>query len=238
MDRSDRPLSAGDVVIEFGGRQWVISPGDLVTVGRSGSCEIRLPNDDHLSRRAGSLRVLDDCVLVRNESTRKPLVMRPPTGADRIVEPGTAITSLPFRQFEILLSGSGGQVLSIQVDACRLTPESYAFDPPTTTPETRAEPIVLTGSQRRVLAALCEPLLTGRGPRAAPATYAQIGQRLDLRPQYIRNVVKSLRETLTGYGVDGLAQDDQDSAPDDFRLALARWAIRNGFAEADDDERA
>jgi hypothetical protein len=233
---SSRPLSTGDVVIDFDDRQWVLSPGEVVTVGRSGSCGIRLPDDDHLSRRAGSLRVLDDCVLVRNESTRKPLVLRPPAGQDRIVEPGTAITSLPFRQFEVLLSGSGGRVVSIHVDASRLTPESYAFDPPTATPATRADPIVLTASQRRVLAALCEPLLTGSGPQAVPATYAQIGQRLGLRPQYVRNVVKSLRETLTGHGVEGLTRDDQETAFDDFRPALARWAIRSGFGEAGVDD--
>lgn len=238
----DSPLSAGTVLVVFEDRQWVAARGDVLTVGRSGSCAIRLPKDDHLSRRAGSLRVLDDCVLVRNESARKPLVVRPPYGEDRVVEPGNAITSLPFRRFEVLFSGTGGRVVAILVDAGRLTPEQFPDDPATTTPETRAEPIVLTGTQRKVLRALCAPLLTRSGAGAAPATYAQIGQRLGRQPQYVRNVVKALRETLAGHGVEGLTRDDGDATHDDFRLALARWAIRSGRVTAadldGDDDRA
>jgi hypothetical protein len=224
----------GDVIVDFGGRQWFMSRGDAVTIGRSRSCVIRLPEDDHLSRRAGSLRVLDECVLVRNDSQRKPLVLRPPAGEDRIVEPGAATTSLPYSRFDVVLAGSIGHVVTIAVDASRLTPDLSLADPATRGPETATEPIVLSGAQRRVLLALCAPLLTESGPRAAPATYAQIGQRLDRQPQYIRNIVKSLRESLSGYGVDGLTRDDSDSTHDDFRWALARWAIRSGWVTAAD----
>jgi hypothetical protein len=232
------PAPSGDVLIHLDGRQWAASRGDVVSIGRSHQCQIRLPDDDHLSRHAGSLRVLEDCVLVRNDSIHKPLVIRPPVGEDRIVEPGAATTSLPYQRFDMLLAGSAGLVVSIQVDAARLTPDVYAIDPQTRAPTTRAEPVQLSAAERRVLLALCAPLLTECGPRSVPATYAQIAQRLDRRPGYIRNVVKSLRETLAGHGIDGLVRDDGSSTHDDFRGPLARLAVRNGWvtrADLDDE---
>ncbi len=178
------------------------------------------------------MRVLDDCVLIRNESRSKPLVMRPPAGEDRIVEPSTGTTSLPYPRFDLVLSGSAGVVVSIQVDATRLTPDAHVRDPPTRAPDTKSEPIALSRAQRRVLRALCEPLLTESGPRAAPATYAQIGQRIGRQPGYVRNVIKTLRESLAGYGVPGLVREGTAVGPDDFRWELARWAIRSGCVTA------
>jgi hypothetical protein len=229
-----RALRAGDVLIDFDERRWVLAIGETATIGRSQRSTIRLPADTHLSRRAGSLRVLDDCVLIRNESVRKPLVIRPPSGEDRVVEPEAATTSLPYPRFELVFAGSGSRVVSVQVDASRLTPDPLLTDPQTRTPATTAEPIQLSGAQRRILVALCAPLLRESGPRAVPATYAEIGRRLDRQPQYVRNTLKTIRETLTGYGVTGLIPDDDGPRHADFRWALARWAIRGGWVTATD----
>jgi hypothetical protein len=88
--------------------------------------------------------------------------------------------------------------------------------------------------QRLVLSALCEPLLVRTGPQAVPATYAQMGRRLGRQPQYVRNVVKSLRESLSGHGIPGLTPDDEGFPHDDFRWALARWAVRTGVVRVED----
>jgi hypothetical protein len=94
--------------------------------------------------------------------------------------------------------------------------------------------MTLTRGQRLVLATLCEPLLVKAGPQAVPATYAQMGRRLGRQPQYIRNVVKSLRESLSGHGIPGLTTDDEGIPHDDFRWALARWAVRTGAVSVED----
>jgi hypothetical protein len=60
-----------------------------------------------------------------------------------------------------------------------------------------------------------------------PATGRQIADRLGLKPAYVRNVLKAVRETLAGYGIPGLVAGDE--AGDDFRWALARCALRNGW---------
>ncbi|GAB1822229.1 hypothetical protein HerbRD11066_53930 [Herbidospora sp. RD11066] len=223
----------------FMGGQWRISLGQVLTLGRSHQCDVRFPDDEHLSRRAGSLLVLDDCVLIRNESRRKPLVVRPPAGEDRIVEPGAATASLPFPIFSVVFAGTAGAAVTVHVDARAVTPHpaGTADEPPTASPRTVTPPLALTRVQRLMLAALCAPLLVRAGPGAVPATYAQIGARLDRQPRYVRNVLKSLRESLTGHGVPGLVADDEDAAAhDDFRWALARWAVRTGTITSTDLE--
>ena len=40
---------------------------------------------------------------------------------------------------------------------------------------------------------------------------------------------QTLRESLTGHGLAGLSDDAQDAAVDDFRRALAQWAVRSAW---------
>ncbi|MGI5272483.1 hypothetical protein ACQEUU_25230 [Nonomuraea sp. CA-218870] len=224
------------IFVAFGGEQWRVARGQSLTLGRSRACEVRLPDDEHLSRRAGSLIVLNDCVLIRNDSGSKPLVVRPPAGEDRVVEPGAAITSLPFSVFSVVFAGRVGSTVTVRVDARSLTPGPgrSGGEAATRTPATVTSPMELTRRQRLVLAALCEPLLVRAGPQAVPATYTQIGRRLGRQPQYVRNVVKSLRESLSGHGIPGLTRDDEAFSHDDFRWALARWAVRAGVVGVED----
>ena len=82
----------------------------------------------------------------------------------------------------------------------------------------------LTPGQRRVLSALCAPLLAGE---ARSATAREIADSLNLRPNYVRNVLKETRERLAAQGVPGLLGEDSPQAVEARRNALAQWAIRN-----------
>lgn len=217
--------------VQYGGTRWLLVKGDRLTAGRGASCVLRLPNDEHLSRRAFTLTVLDDCVLIHNTSGSKPLVLRPPEGEDQVVAPGSATTSLPHRTFGIVLAGSRGDV-AVQVDAQAVTP------PPADAIVTRSSDTYrspeFTAGQLRIMVELCRPMLTRRGPEARPATYAEIGDQLTLSPQYVRNVIKTIRENLTGDGMRGLATEAGTAPNDDFRLSLARWALWSGWVTAAD----
>jgi hypothetical protein len=228
-----RPVPSGSVVVASGARRWRLGRGERVTIGRSSSCAIQLPADEYLSRRAAALDVLEDCVLVRNLSGSKPLVLRPPLGEDRVVEPGAATTSLPFQAFTVVLAGRDGAV-QVRVDASGVTPAAGKVTGRTRSAATAASPITFTPGQRRILVALCRPLLCESGSRARPATYAEIGAQLGLRPQYVRNVVKAIRDTLAGYGVAGLVTADAAAPNDDFRLSLAHWLLWTGLITAAD----
>lgn len=223
------------VIVNTPGRSWTVEPGDVVTFGRDRGSTVVLPDDRHISRRAGSLHVLDDFVLVRNTSTTKPIVLRPAVGEDRIIEPGGATASLPWQEFSIVIGGAADLAVVLDVDVRGLLGpvEATSVQSPPIAP-TLTSPVEISPAQRRVLAALCAPLLTSSGPHAAPATYAQVADRLDLRPQYVRNVIRTLREKLSGHGVPGLVAEHGEAPSDDYRWALARWAIRNRWITMDD----
>lgn len=228
---------AGEVLVRYRDRAWRLPRGGGLTLGRSSSCDVVLPDDPYVSRRAARLQVDDGFVLVHNESRTKPLVLRPPVGEDRVVDPGAATTSRPFGGFDLVIAGRGGIPILVAVDLRALLREDSgepAAIGDTRSPATVTTPARFTAGQRRVLAALCEPLLTRSGQQAVPATYTEIGTRLDLRPAYVRNVVKSVRETLTGHGVPGLGGDDSGPGADDFRLPLARWAVHHGWVTRTD----
>jgi hypothetical protein len=233
-------------LVRYGEHTWPVPPGSTLTFGRGADRDIRLGDDPHLSRRAGALIGQDGYLVIRNDSTSKPIALRPPAGEDRVIEPAAATTSLPLRRFDLVLYGAGGVLVTLAVDAGPPPPApSEPADAPAGSRGTLTAPITLTPTQHRVLLALCEPMLTERGPAARPATYAEIGQRLGLRAGYVRNVVKALREVLTGHGLTGMAaltwlaglsgpsDDAQDAAVDDFRRALAQWAVRSGWVSAE-----
>jgi hypothetical protein len=218
----------------------ILGSDHQLTVGRGRACDLRIahdPEDDYVSRLAVTVQALSDCVLVRNESTSKLLILRPLTGSEREIEPGEATTSLPHRQFAIILTGRFGREYTVQVDA-RGLPEPTQLPieelAPDSAPTLVSPPIVLTPAQRRLLTALCEPLLIGSGPQASAATYRQVGLRVGRQPGYVRNVFKQIREKLDSHGVPGLVSRNRRDVYEDFRLPLAMWAIRSGtITEAD-----
>jgi hypothetical protein len=231
---SDRP----EVLIGFAGRRWTVPPGGELTFGRGTDRDIRFgyePLDEHVSRLAGTLAADTAHVVVRNESASRPLLLQVP-GSEREIEPGEAVTLPRSRDFAVIVVGGYGtryelSVLTGRVGEPERPPER---DEPGSPPTVAAGPASLTGAQRRLLVALCEPLLRPSGRDAAPATYRQIGERLGRQPGYVRNVLKELRESLAGAGVPGLLPDDDRDAAYDFRRPLAAWAIRTGAVGAAD----
>jgi len=225
----DSSLPDGKVRVTHHGTERHLARGDALTFGRGRDCTIRLPNDSHISRTAGSVTVLEDCALIRNHSATKPFVIRPVVGEDHVVEPGGAVASLPHRRLQIVIAGMAGTTVHLDLDVSGVTTASgpSGLGPTTSEAVTTTAPFPLTPAQRKVVEALCAPMLTHSGADAAPATYQQIGVALNLSPQYVRNVIQHVRETLTGHGVPDLITDDPTRPGADFRWSLARYAIRN-----------
>jgi len=233
----------GTVRVTHRGTERQLVRGGALTFGRGTDCTIRLPNDSHISRTAGSITVLEDCALIRNHSATKPFVIRPLVGEDDVVEPGGAVTSLPHRRLQIVVAGMAGTTVHLDLDVSGVT----AGEGPADTGSSRSDvvttttPFPLTPAQRRVVEALCAPMLSQSGADVAPATYQQIGTALTLSPQYVRNVIQTVRETLTGHGVPDLVTDDPTRPGSDFRWSLARYAIRNRWVAppaADEDQQS
>jgi hypothetical protein len=236
---SDHGLSqAPYALVSVLGERRLLVLDHEVSIGRGRSCDLRIaddPMDDHVSRLAATLRALEDCVLIRNESASKQIALRPLVGTERLIGPREATTSLPHPQFSVVVTGRFGTEYAIHVDVRGLAPARLRPGPDPKGPTTVSSPAInLTPAQRRLLAALCEPLLTRAGPHASPATYRQIGQRVGLRPGYVRNVLKQLREQLAGQGVAAMVAFRVDQVHEDFRLPLAMWALHSGTITTDD----
>lgn len=208
----------------------MLSLGQELTIGRGTGAGLRIahqPPDEHVSRLTASLRVLPDCVLVQNRSARKHIALRPLIGTERLLEPGAATTSMPHSEFFVVATGRFGREYSVYVDVRDLTPEQPrpVVDPLETMD---GFPIELSPQQRQLLAALCEPVLTRTGVHAAPATYRQVAQRVGKSPSHVRTVLRRLREELAVQGVAALVAYNLEKVCEDFRPALARWAINSG----------
>ena len=198
-----------------------------MTFGRGLDVDIKLahdPPDLRVSRHTGTLRHLIDTVLIMNASSRGLLTLMADGAVTREISPAEAITCDPHRKFRVGVIGQYGQTYDIDVDASSLS-EQESDDRPNrgagTVLFTRYD---LTPGQRRVLSALCAPLLAGE---ARSATAREIAESLDLRPNYVRNVLKDTRERLSAQGVPGLLGEDNPQAVEALRNALAQWAIRN-----------
>ena len=133
----------------------------------------------------------------------------------REISPGEAISCDPHRNFRVCVIGEYGLTYDLDVDASSL-PEQESDDRPNrgagTVLFTRYD---LTPGQRRVLSALCAPLLAGE---ARSATAREIAENLNLRPNYVRNVLKDTRERLAGQGVPGLLGENNPQAVEALRL--------------------
>jgi hypothetical protein len=211
--------------------------------------------DPEISRHACLLQVQDGYVMVFNQSRLKPLAMRPPVGEDQRVGPSSALTSLPHRTFDLIFAEAYDESVCVHVDARAMTPP---LPPPSADGEeptlsvvkshlstlapnlagrrpARTQAALLTPAQRLALIALCEPMLTANGISARPRSSTELAERLVLRPDYARNIIKDVRHRLADAGVPGLIPTHPAAATrTDLRLALARWAIEQGAVTAAD----
>ncbi|MEV6493474.1 hypothetical protein AB0M20_33370 [Actinoplanes sp. NPDC051633] len=181
--------------------------------------------------------------------------MRPPVGEDRRVGPAAATTSLPYPVFDVVFAGTDDRPVSVRVDARGLVPPQPpavlaeegrtrgAEDPGTDlhVPNlggpraVRMQAALPTRAQRTALIAMCELMLTRNGAYARPLSTVELAERLGLKPDYARNIIKDVRHRLAESGVPGLVSTDGTAiGRTDLRLALARWAVERGAVTVTD----
>lgn len=217
------------------GREWLMKPGDILTFGRGSDRDIRFghsPEDDYVSNEAGRLVAEEDVVLVQNDSRTQGIVLEPFPGAEQNIAPG-AVLGLRRKYLNVIVPG--GYDVTYTIRLARQGPP----EPPgplvllrTASADrkpTRSGPSSLTPRERKLLAALCEPLLIFAGSAAVPATYEMIARRTGGKRDAVRNTLDNLRARLSMEGIPGLRHVDDDEVPRaDYRAALARWALDSG----------
>ncbi|GAA2903118.1 hypothetical protein GCM10010472_71680 [Pseudonocardia halophobica] len=225
----------GFVIVRSGTRRWALRPGDEVTFGRGEDRDIRIghePLDDFVSRDAGSLTGLRDGVLIRNTSKTQAIRFLAMPGPELRIRPGMAVGSMPFEQVRIDIPGRYGAEYTLHLDARGMLspPDLGPFEEPVRDNGrvTRYGASRLSERERRMLAALCEPVLTLAGSR--PATYREIAERLGgTTPASVRTGLDRLRNRLSDTdGIPGLRGDEDSCETAGYLEALAHWAIDTG----------
>ena len=249
MDQTSATTPAQSAV-RFGSQIWRLDTGSSVTFGRSGDCDIVIPRqgkDLLVSRRAGRLTAVDGGLLLSNESMRNSVFMRAIPGPEIEIKPLTTVGTMPFSRCRIVIFGSDTARYVLEITcgigegssaSKALLSETGATGEPTTFGYWRMD---IPDAQRRYLAALCEPILTGVGARTAPATYNEIAQRCGVSRKTVRNSLDALRQQLSSEcGIPGLVHlsDSNQEAPGttNFLSALAAWAVHSGTITLNDLE--
>lgn len=228
-------MTRGSVEVRAGFRVLRLAPGEVLTFGRSTTCDLVLagdPEDLLVSRQAGRLTGVERGALVTNTSSRHPIVLQAVPGPEFEIGPGMTVGTMPHARTRVVVLGQHAARYLIYLDARGLLepglvpgapPEREAPGAPTTSAYRRMD---LTRAQRRYLAALCEPCLVRVGGRSAPASYAAIAERCDVSPRTVRNCLDQVRQMLSSrFGVPGLVGAEGDPAAANYAAVLARWAI-------------
>jgi hypothetical protein len=178
-------------------------------------------------------------LLITNESVRNPIYLRGIPGAEHKIEPRMTLGTMPFTRCRVVVIGGRAEpyILDVTCLAAEGSAKSGPVDKdPTTLGYKRIE---MPPAQRRYLAALCEPMLTGVG--AAPASYREIAARCDVALGTVRKSLDALRLRVSGEcRIPGLIHPEGSSRKAhgtvNFRVRLADWAVSSGNATHGDLE--
>ena len=212
----------GHALVALGQSRWKLSDGESLLVGRGASCDARIgapdpgPEDLGVSRRAAMLTFAAGQLWVRNDSSTQPLYVRPATRAPRLLDHRGETVSFGDQKLDIVIEG---RVLTyhVGVEVMQAAPAEEEEGPPTLSPATESR-LPLLARERRLVAALCEPLLTGVAARSA--SYNQVAERLGRSRHTVRNQLDLLRSHLAALGFTGMAGQDA-------KETLARCAVRS-----------
>lgn len=220
----------GTALVSMGRYRWALGDGESISIGRQSACDVRIgdgergPEDLGVSRRAATLSHAQGRIWIRNDSTTQPVRVQPDVGEGYVLDRGDMV-SLAESRVDVVVEG---QVMSYRITVELPTGATRCDrdEPATVSPATQGA-IPLKPRERRLLAALCEPLLTGSGPQARPASYREIAARLGLSDHTVRNQLDALRDELLRRGIPGMIGPD---AKDN----LARYAVRSGSVTPSD----
>ena len=213
------------VEVRYGKLRWSLADGRSLSVGRQSGCDIRVgspspgPEDLGVSRRAATLTYAQGRVWIRNDSASQAVYVRPAVGAEHVLDRRGDIVSVAAENVDVVLEG---HVLTyrLAVEVIGRAPVPGDEDPETASPATRAA-LPLTQRERRLLVAVCFPLLTPSGLRSRPASYREAAVRLGLSEHTVRNHLDELRNRLADMGIPGLVGPEGKDT-------LARYAVRSG----------
>ncbi|MDD7966562.1 hypothetical protein [Actinomycetospora lemnae] len=226
-DRVVSTAESGVLHVRFGKQVRTLGNNEVMTFGRGPECDLRIahdPEDPVVSRTAGRVEFAGGRWVLHNSSRFARIILQPRPGAPVPVEPGQAV-GLPTRRVHVQVLGSENAVHEIVLDGRAVAgsgggPSSPAPGLPT------AGPPDLSAPEVRLLAALCERLLTLAGAESRLATRREMARRLGVTPERVERRLADLRDRLIRAGVPDLLHTEEFAEGPAARLA--GWALRYG----------
>jgi hypothetical protein len=197
------------VVVSVCDQVRTLTEGESLLIGRDENrCDLCVggpsvgPEDRGVSRQAVTVTYASGRVWVTNESSTQAVRVRRNKGPDHLLSYKGDVVSVQDSFLELLLEGHV-YTYTITIHA----PE--AERPPDWDDECSSVPptdflLPLNPRERRLVAALCAPMVSRSASNNRSATYNEMGALLGVQPHTARNELDTLRSRLADLGFPGL----------------------------------
>ncbi|MHB1063906.1 MAG: FHA domain-containing protein [Georgenia sp.] len=187
--------------LEFAGEWFDLSPDETVLIGREGLLEI--DDNPYLHRRFLEVSRFEDMWWLTNVGSRLSATVADPAGNTQAwLAPGARLPVVYPRTTILFTAGPTTYELTLVNDEPTFLPTRPAEE--VELGETTIGPVSLTESQRLLVLALAEPVLSGRGSTATIPSSAEAARRLGWAMTRFNRKLDNVCEKLDRYGVRGL----------------------------------
>lgn len=223
--------SQGELVLDFAGELFTVTPGQRFTIGRQGDLE--LDDNPFLHRRFVELAHTGGLWWVENVGSRLSLSLTDGHGLMRTVLGPSARMPLVFpRVVMSFAAGPTAYELYLMTTVAGFTPPDHHA--PHSSGDTTVGPERFTPAQRVLILALAEPVLrrVGSGSSKIPAS-ADAAKRLGWSITRFNRKLDNVCDKLMAAGVGGLRGEVGASAAN-RRLQLVEYAVSTLLVTRDD----
>lgn len=187
--------------LEFAGEWFDLSPDETFLIGREGLLEI--DDNPYLHRRFLEVSRFEDMWWLTNVGSRLSATVADPEGNTQAwLAPGARLPIVYARTTILFTAGPTTYELSLVNDEPTYLPTRPEEE--LELGETTIGPVTLTETQRLLVLALAEPVLSGRGSTATIPTSAEAAKRLGWAMTRFNRKLDNVCEKLDRYGVRGL----------------------------------
>jgi hypothetical protein len=189
---------AAGLRVEFCGELYEVT--ETFVIGREGPLE--LDDNPYLHRRFLEIVRHEDLWWIHNVGSRLSATLADPDGSTQAwLAPGARLPLVYARTVVLFTAGPTTYELTVDNDDPAFLPTRPVQDE---VGETTVGPVELTASQRLLVLALAEPVLTGRGTTATIPTSAQAAARLGWALTRFNRKLDNVCDKLHRHGVRGL----------------------------------
>ncbi|KAE8764533.1 FHA domain-containing protein [Georgenia thermotolerans] len=187
--------------LEFCGEWFRVAEDEPFLIGREGVLEI--DDNPYLHRRFLTVTRHDDLWWLENHGSRLSATVADLEGNTQAwLAPGARLPLVYARTTVLFTAGPTTYELTLVNDEPAYLPTQPAEE--VEVGETTIGPVTLTESQRLLILALAEPVLSGRGSTATIPTSAEAAQRLGWALTRFNRKLDNVCDKLHRYGVRGL----------------------------------